>query len=77
LAATMRDLAAQRGWSWEIELVADPDAVLAKATVPIATADSAVLDRCGAWFNLARLVTERWITGTWIVDLAVPRVPAT
>jgi hypothetical protein len=72
LATLMRDLAAQRGWPWEIELVADPDVVLAKAGAAAATADSAVLDRCGCWFNLARLVIDRAVARVWIVDLSQP-----
>ncbi len=58
-------LAAARGWPWQVELAPNPDAVLADAPVQtepqpvaaavvVATADSAILNRCRAWFNLAR-----------------------
>ena len=50
----MAELAEQRGWDWTIQLVQSPDRDLARSDHIIATADSAVLDRCGRWFNLAR-----------------------
>ena len=68
LATIMRDVARQRGWPWEVELVADPDAVLAVATEPVATADSGILDRCGQWLNLARLIIDRDVPQAWVVD---------
>jgi hypothetical protein len=58
------------GWSWEVELVPDPDRNLAAADALIATADSAVLDRCRRWFNLARRVVEDHVPEAWVVDLA-------
>jgi hypothetical protein len=66
LRGIMEDLAAAHGWPWQVELVADPDALLVDATIPpadqpsakpsviVVTADSAILDRCRAWFSLAR-----------------------
>lgn len=68
LAAVIRELAQQQGWPWEVELVLDPDGVLAKAETPVATADSEILDRCSNWVNLARTVVERHVPQAWIVD---------
>jgi hypothetical protein len=68
LAAVIRDLAQQRGWCWQVELVLDPDAVLAHAEAPVATADSEILDRCCAWLNLARIVVEHHVLQAWVVD---------
>ena len=70
LKKIMQELAAARGWPWEIELVRNPDEVLAATTEIIATADSAVLDRCPRWFNLAREVVDRHVPGARIVPLA-------
>jgi hypothetical protein len=72
LATTLRTLAGQHGWPWEVTLVADPDALLAAAAKPIATADSGILDRCQRWFNLARFVIEHAVPDAWIVDF-LPR----
>jgi len=38
--------------------------------VVVATADSAILDRCPAWFNLARETIVRHIPDAWVLTLA-------
>jgi hypothetical protein len=70
LKRILLDVAAPRGWSWEVELVADPDRILAAASQPVATADSAILDRCDAWVNLAREVVSVCAPQARLVDLA-------
>jgi hypothetical protein len=70
LKGIMERLAAERGWAWKIELVQNPDTVLAEARETIATADSVVLDRCQQWFNLAREVIDRHLPAANIVPLA-------
>ena len=72
LATMMRELAERRRWPWQVELVPDPDAILIQAKTPIVTADSGVLDRCGAWFNLARLVVERHVPSARVFDFLNP-----
>jgi len=73
-------LASDRGWSWQVELVPDPDHVLADpsasthdpaaARVIVATADSVILDRCRAWLNLARETVRRHIPNARVVEMA-------
>jgi hypothetical protein len=70
LKSIMTELAAQRGWPWQIELVQNPDAVLASSAEIIATADSVVLDRCRQWCNLAREVIDRYVPKANVVPLA-------
>jgi hypothetical protein len=53
LRTIMVALAAERGWPWSIELVPNPDPILSRGDPIAATADSAILDRCRLWFNLA------------------------
>jgi hypothetical protein len=65
------ELTAQsRGWRWEAELVLDPDPLLAACDEVVATADSAVLDQCRAWFNLAREVVVRHIPEAFLPELS-------
>lgn len=71
LAALVRRLASVHGWPWRVEVVASPDQELARAGVPVATADSAILDRGVAWVNLAREAIAT-VPGVWLVDLAAP-----
>ena len=56
LKAGIQEIAAGRGWNWQVELVLNPDAVLARSDEIVATADSVILDRCRRWYNLAREV---------------------
>lgn len=70
LKALMLELAGKEGWSWEVELVPDPDKELIAVEEPIASADSGVLNRCHGWFNLARQVVGEHIPQAWVIDLA-------
>jgi hypothetical protein len=51
------------------------DYITAREQLPIgnivvATADSAVLDRCPAWFNLARETIIQRIPDAWVLEIA-------
>jgi hypothetical protein len=72
LKTTVRDVAQSHGWSWDVQLVPDPDPVLAAAGdgVVVASADSMILDRCARWTNLARGVVESRVARPFLVDLA-------
>ena len=70
LKRIMADLAAERGWSWQVELVQNPDEVLAATAEIIVTADSVVLDRCQQWFNLTRAVIDQHVPQANIVPAA-------
>lgn len=74
LRAAIEGIGAERGWPWEALVVGDPDPVLAGAPsgTIVATADSAILDRCGRWFPLARWVVEQGVPGARVIDLARP-----
>ncbi len=54
---------------WNIQLVASPDATLRAYPGVAATSDSAVLDRCGQWVNLAALIIDALVPTAWTVDL--------
>ncbi|MEN6451755.1 MAG: DUF434 domain-containing protein [Thermoguttaceae bacterium] len=70
LKTIIERLAAARGWPWQVELVADPDRTLvAQSGVVVATADSAVLDRCEVWFNLAAETIRRGVSAANVVRL--------
>jgi hypothetical protein len=71
LRSLILDLAVQAGWDWQAELVYSPDAVLARTDQIVATSDSAILDRCRAWLNLARLIIAERIPRAHLVDLSL------
>jgi hypothetical protein len=69
LKALIETAAAEGGWPWSVELSVSPDRDLIAGDAVAATADSAVLDRCGAWLNLAREVVDRSVPAAWVVEL--------
>ncbi|WP_162303581.1 DUF434 domain-containing protein [Hymenobacter sediminis] len=69
LAARLRELGPALGLPWTVEVVMNPDTVLAETTDIVVTSDSAVLDRAGAWLNLAALALEAE-PPRWLLDLS-------
>jgi len=69
LKTLIGELAQKNNWSWEIKLLISPDAELVKTDMVVASGDSAVLDRCKSWVNLARAIIERKLAKVWYADL--------
>ncbi len=69
LKVMLQELADQRGWPWHVEVVPDPDRVLAGSDQIVATADSQILDAVKRWFNLARATIAGGVPDVWLVDL--------
>jgi hypothetical protein len=69
LMKIIREVAAQAGWDWDVELVPNPDTILSQTEHLIVTADSAVLDLCGGWFDLAKETIGREVPQAWILNL--------
>jgi len=72
LKSLIEQLAAARRWNWRVELPLNPDAVLKTGAEIAVTADSAVLDECGQWTDLARHVVGTRVAGAWVIDLTCP-----
>lgn len=68
ILATVKD----RSASWVVDLTRRTDRILIESTDIVATADSAILDRCWRWFNLSRSVIEDKIPHAWILDFSNP-----
>jgi hypothetical protein len=77
LRVLVQELVSQHGWPWEVHLVASPDRVLSESGGIVATADSAVLDRCERCYNLANEVVAEEVPQAWIVDLGGAEIPQT
>ncbi|MCE5269571.1 MAG: DUF434 domain-containing protein [Planctomycetaceae bacterium] len=70
LKGIIEQLAAARSWPWRVELAADPDGQLVKEPgVIVATADSAILDRCETWFNLAAETIRTSVPAAHLIEL--------
>ena len=61
--------ARQGAWPWDVQVVYNPDAVLAESQDIIATSDSEVLNRCRLWCDLAAGVIARHVTDANVVEL--------
>jgi hypothetical protein len=69
LATRLRELGPTLGLPWTAEVVMNPDRELAETTDLVVTSDSAVLDRAGAWLNLAALALAA-APPPWLLDLS-------
>jgi hypothetical protein len=70
LKTLIAELARKHGWQWDIQLLPSPDAELVRTDLIVASSDSAVIDRCKSWTNLARAVIEQKVPDTHLVDLS-------
>lgn len=70
LAARVRDIAAARGWPWEVRAEFNPDRDIVNSNRIAVTSDSNVLDGAARWLNLGRLIVERHVEGAWVIDLS-------
>jgi hypothetical protein len=68
LKQLIMEIATAKNWDWRVELVPDPDRVLAVSSAIVATADSAILDRAGRWFSLAREAVREHLPDTPVVS---------
>jgi hypothetical protein len=59
LAGVIRDAAHRHALQVDAVLSERVDELLKASTEVVATADSAILDVCGPWLSLARIVVER------------------
>ena len=70
LAARVRELAAARGWPWEVRAEFNPDRSIVNSDAVAVTSDSNVLDGVKRWLNLSRHIVERHIPDSWLIDLS-------
>jgi len=69
LKTLIREIAEKNGWSWEVNLVINPDAVLIKADSIVASSDSVILDGCSRWVDLAGEIIKAKLPASKIIDL--------
>jgi len=73
LASTIRTAAMEHSANVEAILSSRVDEILKASSGVVATADSAILDACGPWLNLARVAVEQHrpeLDRFWLLDLA-------
>lgn len=70
LALKIGEHAAARGLAWEVELVFNPDAEIARSVGVAVTSDSNILDATSKWTNLSAHLVDKNIPDAWLVDLS-------
>ncbi|MDH3653098.1 MAG: DUF434 domain-containing protein [Myxococcales bacterium] len=73
LAEIVRTTAARKGAPIQATTADRVDELLKASTVVVASADSAILDECGDWLNLARIAVERHqaeLEPLWLLNLS-------
>jgi hypothetical protein len=61
LKTNLLKIAEEHQFNWEVELVYNPDKVLAKSKDVVVSSDGWVLDRAKRWFNLGAFLIEKFI----------------
>jgi len=70
LKNVIEEIAAAAGATWDVRLSARTDRDLKISPHVVASADSAVIDACDRWVNLARWLVETHLPEAWMVDLS-------
>jgi hypothetical protein len=70
LKTLLGQLARENGWPWEIRLTISPDAELSRMNAIVVSTDSAILDACQKWTNLAAEIIMRRLSLTTVIDLS-------
>lgn len=70
LAQRIREVAAEEGWRWTVEVVFNPDAEIIRAGGVAVTSDSTILDGAARWLNFNEHLIARHVPRAWIVDLS-------
>ncbi len=76
LRGFLERVAAERRYAWVAHLSDRVDRELRATRAVVASADSGVIDACGAWVNLARHVVCERVPSAWMVDLSSRTLPA-
>ncbi|MCH7664466.1 MAG: DUF5616 domain-containing protein, partial [Acidobacteria bacterium] len=71
LKKVIEEIAAAAGATWDVRLSARTDRDLKISPHVVASADSAVIDACDRWVNLARWLVETHLPEAWMVDLSM------
>lgn len=67
LKTRLMEISHEQEFGWEVELVFDPDKVLAKSEHIIISADGWILDEADRWFNLGAYLVKTSIKNTHLI----------
>lgn len=67
LKKMLLEIAAVTNSDWEVELVFNPDKILAQSTMVVVSSDAWILDNCLRWTNIPKLIFQKSLTGINII----------
>jgi hypothetical protein len=69
LKTFLLEAAAKAAFDWEVELVFNPDKVLAQSDAVVISSDGWILDTCRRWYNLGGRIVDRHLTVSNLVKI--------
>ena len=70
LAAKIADLAVQREWPWQVDVVLNPDSMIISSLDVAITSESSLLDRAERWADLKSYLLAHQIPEAWVINLS-------
>lgn len=70
LAKKIGEIAFQRGWPWEVEVVFNPDAAIISSKAVAITSDSSILNWVERWTDLKTYLLKTETPNAWMIDLS-------
>ncbi len=69
LKVMLLEVAAKKGWNWEVELVYNPDTTLIANGELVASSDNFVIQEATAWFNLTGWIIDHHLPESQVINL--------
>lgn len=69
LKTSLMELSRSNDFNWEVELVFDPDKVLAKSSNIVISSDGWIVDQVEKWFNLGAILIENHIADANVIEV--------
>jgi len=70
LANRIRQFAREKDWNWSVEVAFNPDAEMAASDRIVISSDSHLLDQVTRWLNLNRILIDKYLAESWLIDLS-------
>jgi hypothetical protein len=70
LASRINELALQRNWPWNVDVVFNPDSVIVASPSIAITSDATILDQVERWTDLKSYLLAKRIPDAWLIDLS-------
>jgi hypothetical protein len=70
LANRIRQFAREKEWNWSVEVAFNPDAEMAASDRIVISSDSHLLDQVTRWLNLNRVLIDKYLAQSWLIDLS-------